>query len=51
MGACCKFKSRPRDVGTRIILTFLRYVGADDGIYEYHVNVAGRKKFPSIVLR
>lgn len=29
----------------------LLYVGADDGIYEYHVNIAGRKKFPSIVLR
>lgn len=27
------------------------YVGAEDGIYEYHVNIAGRKKFPSLVLR
>jgi len=27
------------------------YIGAEDGIYEYHVNIAGRKKFPSIVLR
>ena len=28
-----------------------RYVGAEDGIYEYHVNISGRKKFPSLVLR
>jgi len=28
-----------------------RYVGAEDGIYEYHVNVGGRKIFPSIVFR
>lgn len=27
------------------------YVGAEDGVYEYHVNTAGRKKFPSVVLR
>ncbi|CAG8961122.1 hypothetical protein HYFRA_00002665 [Hymenoscyphus fraxineus] len=27
------------------------YVGAEDGIYEYRVNVAGRKIFPSLVLR
>jgi hypothetical protein len=27
------------------------YVGAEDGIYEYHVNVPGRKIFPSLVLR
>ena len=28
-----------------------RYVGAEDGIYEYHVNIAERKMFPSVVLR
>ncbi|KAH8590436.1 WD40-repeat-containing domain protein [Bisporella sp. PMI_857] len=27
------------------------YVGAEDGIYEYHVNMNGRKMAPSIVLR
>lgn len=27
------------------------YVGAEDGIHEFHVNVSGRKKFPSLVLR
>jgi len=27
------------------------YVGAQDGIHEYHVNVPGRKKFPSLVMR
>jgi len=27
------------------------YVGAENGIYEYHVNIAGRKRFPSLVLR
>ncbi|KAK0715685.1 hypothetical protein B0H67DRAFT_645396 [Lasiosphaeris hirsuta] len=27
------------------------YVGADDGIYELHVNLLGRKLFPSIELR
>jgi hypothetical protein len=25
-----------------------RYVGAENGIYEYHVNIIGRKFFPSI---
>lgn len=28
-----------------------RYIGAEDGIYEYQVNVAGRRIFPSLVLR
>jgi len=28
-----------------------RYVGATDGIHEFSVNVAGRKTFPSLVLR
>jgi hypothetical protein len=28
-----------------------RYVGAEDGIHEFHVNISGRKKFPSLVLR
>ena len=28
-----------------------RYVGAEDGIHEFHVNVPGRKKFPSLALR
>lgn len=27
------------------------YIGAEDGIYEYHVNISQRKKFPSLVLR
>ncbi|TVY75580.1 Uncharacterized protein LSUE1_G004650 [Lachnellula suecica] len=27
------------------------YAGAEDGIHEYHVNVASRKIFPSLVLR
>lgn len=27
------------------------YCGAKDGIYEYHVNLTGRKVFPSLVLR
>ncbi|KAH8659126.1 hypothetical protein BGZ60DRAFT_118002 [Tricladium varicosporioides] len=27
------------------------YIGAEDGIYEYHVNITGRKKFPSVVMR
>ncbi|KUJ10246.1 uncharacterized protein LY89DRAFT_723506 [Mollisia scopiformis] len=27
------------------------YVGAQDGIHEYHVNVPARKKFPSLVMR
>ncbi|RQM07924.1 hypothetical protein DH86_00000794 [Scytalidium sp. 3C] len=27
------------------------YVGTEGGIYEYHVNVLGRKLFPSIVFR
>ncbi|RDW91064.1 hypothetical protein BP5796_02229 [Coleophoma crateriformis] len=27
------------------------YVGAEDGIHEFHVNVQGRKMFPSLVLR
>jgi hypothetical protein len=26
----------------------IRYVGAENGIYEYHVNIVGRKLFPSI---
>ena len=28
-----------------------RYAGGSDGIYEYHVNVAGRKVFPNLVFR
>lgn len=28
-----------------------RYIGAKDGIHEFHVNLAGRRKFPSLVLR
>ncbi|KAG9249303.1 WD40-repeat-containing domain protein [Calycina marina] len=27
------------------------YVGADDGIYEFHVNTASRRQFPSLVMR
>jgi len=27
------------------------YVGAEDGIHEFHVNMASRKMFPSLVLR
>jgi len=27
------------------------YVGADDGIYEYHVNTINRRTFPSITFR
>ncbi|KAG9230792.1 hypothetical protein BJ875DRAFT_471239 [Amylocarpus encephaloides] len=27
------------------------YIGAEDGIHEYHVNIAARKVFPSLVLR
>ncbi|KAN0104450.1 hypothetical protein V8E51_010195 [Hyaloscypha variabilis] len=27
------------------------YIGAKDGIHEFHVNLAGRKIFPSLVLR
>ncbi|KAJ2903478.1 uncharacterized protein MKZ38_009877 [Zalerion maritima] len=27
------------------------FVGTEDGIYEFHVNVAGRKLFPSITMR
>lgn len=27
------------------------FVGAADGIYQYHVNVAARRMFPSIVMR
>ena len=27
------------------------YVGAEDGIHEFHVNISGRKKFPSLVFR
>lgn len=34
-----------------LLLTGCRYVGAKDGIYEFHVNTAGRKMFPSLVLR
>ena len=35
----------------RLLTTLHRYVGAEDGIYEYHVNVAARKLYPSVVLR
>ncbi|KAL7628084.1 hypothetical protein AAE478_002281 [Parahypoxylon ruwenzoriense] len=27
------------------------YIGAEDGIYEFHVNVQGRKMFPDVTLR
>ncbi|CZR62437.1 uncharacterized protein PAC_12334 [Phialocephala subalpina] len=27
------------------------YIGASDGVHEYHVNVSGRRKFPSLVMR
>jgi len=27
------------------------YAGASDGIYEFHVNITGRKVFPDLVLR
>lgn len=27
------------------------YVGAEDGIHEFHVNTASRKVFPSLVLQ
>jgi len=27
------------------------YVGAEDGIFEYHVNCVGRRQFPSITMR
>lgn len=27
------------------------YVGAEDGIYEFHVDVCGRKLFPHVMLR
>lgn len=28
-----------------------RYIGAEDGIYEFHVNLHGRKVFPEITVR
>jgi hypothetical protein len=34
-----------------ISLTRHRYIGAEDGIHEYHVNIQARKMFPSLVLR
>jgi hypothetical protein len=49
MAGYCK-SLRPLYVKNKLLIR-TRYVGAEDGIYEYHVNIAGRKKFPSVVLR
>jgi hypothetical protein len=37
-----------KDVKISYANSHTRYVGAENGIYEYHVNILGRKLFPSI---
>ncbi|KAK3353142.1 hypothetical protein B0T25DRAFT_453357 [Lasiosphaeria hispida] len=37
--------------GGQALQPLCRFVGADDGIYELHVNLLGRKLFPSTELR
>jgi hypothetical protein len=37
--------------GSEILTLSNRIVGADDGIYELHVNQMRRKLFPSVSLR
>lgn len=32
-------------------LTLIRIVGAEDGIYEFHVDLFSRKLFPSLSMR
>lgn len=43
--------STANKTGEHALIRHYRYIGAEDGIYQFHINLHGRKVFPEITFR
>lgn len=51
MAVPCKFRIRRPGPVSRVLTSPFRIIGAEDGIYEFHIDLFNRKFFSSVTMR